>query len=260
MELTTSILPRLGVESRPYVDGSRFLDALPAHEREALIPDLHVIDVALGRVFLDAGDELTWVDFPIDAMYSIVARFDDGTNCEVGAVGREGLVPADVYLHATYAHRQTICQSSGRSARMSRAAFETAVTQSLTLRRLVEQNVRQRLFFAEQYTACNALHPVLHRCARWLLMTRDATGRDVLFITQDFLATMLGVRRAGVSESIAALAATGAIAHRRGRITVADAPLLARAACSCYTAVREVVESSFAEFERDAFDAGAVTP
>ncbi|MEA2690468.1 MAG: hypothetical protein QOD51_3075 [Candidatus Eremiobacteraeota bacterium] len=229
-----------------YQGGNRLLDALPSSEIEALAPGLAIVSVQSHELVEEPGHVYDHVDFPIDAVYSIIAVLTDGDACEVGTVGREGFIAAEASLGQRASRRTTVCQVPGRTARMPRETFSRALNQSMALLRLTQRNVSARLFASEQFTACNLMHPVAMRCARWLMMTRDRVGRDSFSLTQDFLATMLGVRRAGVTQAAKSLKDAGAIEYHRGHVTVTDRDKLVAASCECYAMTRAAFEEALA--------------
>ena len=227
-----------------YERGNRLLDALPTERRLRLSADLHVVAVERREHASDPGEHYYWVDFPIDAVYSIVASGRNGELAEVGTVGREGFVPAQLAVGASVERRTTSCQIGGRVARMPVDAFRHALERDPLFHELACRNVDARLFAAEQLNACNLMHTVMERVARWLLTTRDRVGRDEFPLTHDFLAAMLGVRRAGVTQAAGLLHQAEAIAYRRGQVTVQNAARLEERACDCYRAIREVYETA----------------
>jgi CRP-like cAMP-binding protein len=231
---------------KTYEGGNRLLDALSRSEIQALKTQIDVVSLASHEVTEEPGHLYDYVDFPIDAVYSIIATLADGDACEVGTVGREGFVAAEAALGQTRARRTTVCQVAGHTARMRTGAFETALSRSDELVRLTKRNVGARLFASEQFTVCNLMHPVAERCARWLMMTRDRVGRDNFNLTQDFLATMLGVRRAGVTQAAKSLKDAGAIDYHRGNVSIHDPEKLTAAACECYLTTRDAFEDALA--------------
>jgi CRP-like cAMP-binding protein len=185
------------------------------------------------------------VDFPIDAVMSVVATLANGSTCEVATVGREGFVEIDAALAARIAHRTSFCQVPGHVARMPFESFVAELEASAEFKALVMRSVRARAFMTEQLATCNLKHTVIERFARWLLMTRDRLERSDFNVTHEFLAMMLGARRAGVSQAAATLQAAGCIAYRRGIIMILDHEALAARVCECYAAEREAIECSF---------------
>jgi CRP-like cAMP-binding protein len=179
-----------------------------------------------------------YVDFPIDAVLSVVATLENGDTVEVGTVGSEGFVESDAALNSVHAQRTSFCQVKGTIGRMRIARFEARMAGSPTFARLMRRNVLAALFSAQQFAACNVKHSILQRCARWLSMTQDRVASDEFTLTHEFLAIMLGVRRASVSEAADALQTMGAISYRRGAVTVLNHGLLNGTACECYEACK----------------------
>ena len=221
-----------------YVTGNRVLDALPALDRATLASDLDLLGIAAHTTTHAFGDRIDHVDFPIDAVLSIIATLENGDSVEVGTVGRESFAESDLALDTPTAQRTSFCQVRGTIARMSLARFQARMHGSDTFARAIRRNVRAGLFSAQQYAACNVRHTVLQRCARWLAMTEDRVGRGEFTLTHEFLSIMLGVRRASVSESADHLSSLGAISYRRGAIVVRDGAVLRSAACECYEACK----------------------
>ena len=174
------------------------------------------------------------MDFPIDAVISIVATMRNGDAVEVGTVGCEGFMETDAALESDTARRGSFCQISGTVARMSLTRFRERMDDSATFARLMRRSVTATLFNAQQIAACNAKHLLEQQCARWLLMTRDRVGHDSFPLTHDSLAILLGARRASVTVAAQSLQTRGAIVQRRGLVTIANAEALRAASCECY--------------------------
>jgi CRP-like cAMP-binding protein len=205
---------------------------------------MHVVPIAERAVLTTAGESFTHLIFPIDCIMSIVVWFADGSTTEVGTVGREGFVPVEILARQRIAQRSTICQVAGNAAIMHREVFFRAMDQGGEFSAFVHRNANARLFIAEQLTACNAKHDLIRRCARWLLMTRDRIGRNEFRLTHEFLAMMLGVRRAGVTQAAGHLQDAGAITYYRGHVTIIDEDRLITAACECYPLIRHMFEAA----------------
>ena len=227
-----------------FSSGNRVLDALPPLDLAGLEDDLEIVSLAAHQFTHSIGGTMHHVDFPIDAVLSVVATLLNGDSVEVGTVGRESFVEADAALDSSISSRTSFCQVKGRVGRMSVEQFDARMKTSAPFARLMRHNVRATLFSAQQFVACNAKHSVLQRCARWLCMTADRVGSDKFTLTHDFLSIMLGVRRAGVSEAADALSRLGAIRYTRGLVTVRDKDLLESAACECYQACRQAFVTS----------------
>jgi CRP-like cAMP-binding protein len=214
--------------------GNSLLDARSDNDRERTAPGMQILRLRRRELTHERGDRLRHVDFPIDAILSVVATFLNGDVCDVGTVGREGFVESDAALDSDHARRTSFCQVAGRVARMPVDVFRQEMRSSASFARIVRRNLSARLYTSEQFTACNLKHQLDERCATWLLMTRDRAGRNDFLITHDLLSIMLGVRRAGVSTAAAALQRIGAIEYHRGKVVVLDEALLEQAACECY--------------------------
>lgn len=206
----------------------------------------HPVGEALERVHLplktivyEPGGRIRDVYFPIDAVISVVTVMRDGTHIEAVTIGREGLTGAQGLLDGPVASQLTYSQVVGDAYRLPFARFTELCETYPALRALAERYLSAQLDVMAQSIACNRLHFVNERCARWLLMTHDRVGRSDFSITHEVLATMLGVRRAGVSVAAAALQHSGAIRYTRGRFSVTDRTSLEAAACECYAAINQ---------------------
>ena len=189
---------------------------------------------------------MTTVDFPVTAMLSVIGSVEDGATCELAGVGSEGFVEIDAAFRTNVAKRSAICLFEGEVVRMPLDDFQRGLAVDAEFARRVYAAVRARVYVTEQLQLCNVRHPVERRLARWFALARVRSARDEFPVTHEFLASILGVRRAGVSEATTALEARGALGHRRGTIAVADAHALEQAACECFTACRNAIEESFA--------------
>ena len=227
--------------------GNLLLDALPDADRADLASDLEIISLLAHTSTHSAGERMQHVDFPIDAVLSIVAHLENGDAIEVGTVGRESFVESGAALSSAYSQRMSVCQVRGTVGRMAIGRFESRMSHSVGFARLMRRNVRAALFTTQQFAVCNGKHSVLQRCARWLSMTQDRVGRSDFTLTHEFLAIMLGVRRAGVSEAADALQKIGAIAYQRGRISILDTALLNATACECYAICKHAFAASLSE-------------
>ena len=235
------------VAAIPFLTGNRVLDALPSADRVGLEADLERYTLAAHQSTQVAGGPMHHVDFPIDAVLSVVATLLNGDTVEVGTIGNEAFVETDAALDATLAQRTSFCQVRGSINRMSFDRFTDRMLTSVSFARIMHRNVRATLFSAQQFAACNSKHTILQRCARWLVMTADRVGSNDFMLTHDFLAIMLGVRRSGVSEAADRLQKLGAISYRRGAVTVLDIARLETMACECYAACKTAFSASLVE-------------
>ena len=208
-----------------------------------MLAALEVVELASGTVVQQPGDAIAWVGFPIDAALSVVVTMENGQTCEVGTIGREGATGVEVAF-GTPVLRTTICQVAGTMARMPTASFLDAIRRSPRLEGLVRATERARTFFIEQLSACNAVHSLPQRFARWMLMLSDCADRDSYPLTHEHASILLGVRRATVTNAAGELQRLGALDYRRGQVTIADRALLESVACNCYAETKEMFDEA----------------
>ena len=221
---------------------NRLLAALPLEEYERLLLQLTPTRLRLKQVLIESDTPITDVYLVREGVGSMVATEQEGGDIEVGTVGNEGFVGLPV-LHGTDTMPyRVIVQVEGDAWRLSADTFARVVDERPVVRRLL---LRYAQYFADQLAqsvACNRLHTLEERCARWLLMTHDRVHGDAFELTHEFLALMLGVRRAGVTVAMGALQGAGIVVYARGRVVIQDRPRLEEASCGCY----HVTRTSFA--------------
>jgi CRP-like cAMP-binding protein len=221
---------------------NRILAALPDEEYARLDPHLMPVTLAPRQNIYRPREPITHVYFPEHAMISVVANLPGGESVEVGVVGREGMAGTPALFGVDSTPNESMVQIADGALKMradvARAEFKRGgVFQDLVLRYVQAHTIQ-----ISQSVACNRLHSVVERLARWLLMTHDRAASDELALTQEFLAMMLGCRRAGVTDAAINLQADGFINYRRGQITILDRPGLEEAACECYGIVKAECE------------------
>ena len=204
-----------------------------------LYDNLTPVELALGEILAPAGVPFTAVYFPTTAVVSVISRMNDGGAAEVGTVGNEGAVGVSVLLDASPSPYETVAQIPGSALVVEAGIMREGMHDRVALRQLMHRYVHEYLTQVAQTAACNRLHGIDQRCARWLLMTHDRVAEAEQFpLTQSYLAIMLGVRRAGVTVAAGALQEAGLITYHRGGIRVVDRAGLEAAACECYGLVR----------------------
>ncbi len=229
--------------------GNRLLDALTDRDA-AHVAATRIVALKRGETSTLAGHVMQHVDFPLTALMSVSGSLENGTTYEVASVGSEGFVEIDAALGADVALRNAACQFDGEVARMSLREFQTALETSKAFALLVRRAVRARVFVTEQIAMCNLKHTIVQRLARWLLLSQDRLQRPELDVTHDFLATILGVRRAGVSVAAAELEQQGAIAQFRGNVGIRNVDRLVDAACECYSVSQQQIAESLGRTQR----------
>lgn len=185
-----------------------------------------------------------YVYFPTDCMVSMLAVADRGGGLEVGLVGAEGMVGVSLALGIARSPVKALVQGAGGAMRMSAASFASELARNSWLRREVDRCAYVAMATAMQVAVCNKAHVLEARLARWLLMTRDRVGADRFRFTQEFIALMLGVRRAGVNGAAGALQRRKLIRYSRGSMQILDREGLRASACSCYEVIRKLELSS----------------
>src|SRR6476661_5735791 len=225
--------PRFALAPGEGIRRNRLLGALPDEELEQLLPRFESVPLVDGMPIYEPHEPITDVYFPISGVVSMVSEMRDGT-VEVGTVGREGMTGFPLVLHASTMPSRAFVQVPGHAYRIGGADFCAALRQSPRIERLVYRYVLALFDQTAQHAACNRLHALEERCARWLLMTHDRVDGDVLPLKQQFLAEMLGVHRPAVTIAAGALQKAGVIRYTRGKVTVLDRKALEDAACECY--------------------------
>ena len=221
---------------------NQILACLPAAEQERLRPHLQPMDLEQGTVIYEAGQTLPYVLFVDQGMISVVSIMEDGATIEVGTIGNEGVVGLGVIMEVETTRYRHNVQVAGRGRRMSVAALRAEIQHDRPLRKLLFRYHAAFMTQLMQGVACNGLHSIEQRCCRWLLTTQDRLGSQELNITHEFLAQMLGVRRASVTEVLRPLQTAGMIAARRGQVTILDSNRLAANSCECYRVIRSEYE------------------
>jgi CRP-like cAMP-binding protein len=217
---------------------NRLLAALPKRDFDLLTARMDVVSFAVRDVVYRPNGPVDHVYFPLSGLLSMVVTLEDGATSEVGVVGNEGMAGVPAFLGADRSPNQVFCQNAGEARRMPAAEFREAVRPAGPFQRIVQRYTLALFHLIGQSTACNHHHPVERRLARWLLMTQDRVGADEFPLTQEFLATMLGVHRPSVTVVARTLQKAGLIRYTRGRITVLDREGLESASCECYRVVR----------------------
>ena len=218
---------------------NQLLRALSAADYALLVPHLRRVTLAAGEIIADPLARPRHAYFPETAVLSLIIVMTDGAAVEAASVGNEGVVGLSTFLGAGAMSTRCLAQIAGDAQRVSVGALARAVTSSRALAQLLGRYTQAFINQLAQSVACNRLHNIDQRCARWLLMTHDRVGGgDTFDLTQEFLSYMLGVRREGVSGASRALQHRGIIRYRRGHISVLDRPALERAACECYGETR----------------------
>lgn len=214
--------------------GNRLLDMLSPERLKSLRPHFETVSIRANQVIQAPGAKVDFVFFPTSGMISIVATMADGAAVENGIAGKEGMFNVSVILGDDTPSQKAIVQLSGRAIRIRSTILRQAEQTDESLRNLLRCYTNVVLVNASQSAACNRLHELDRRCARWLLMAHDRAGTETFPITHHFLGMMLGVRRPVVTAAVQKFRANGLITYHHGMMTIRDRIGLEAAACECY--------------------------
>jgi len=221
--------------------GNRMLDALPSGELDLLRSHCTLATLDRNDRLHQPGGVIETIHFPVDGIVSLVCMMKDGAGVEAATIGREGMVGSPVFHGVRQASQLAIVQIPGQSYRLPTESFLQLLPELPTLSRLLHRFSVLLFTLAAQNSGCNRKHSIEERCCRWMLMVAERLERDTFELTHDFIAQMLGVRRASVTESLGALEKRGLIKTSRGRITIVDRPGLESSVCECYDVIHGAV-------------------
>src|SRR5438093_2918412 len=218
----------------PTNNPTRLLAALPAADYTRILPSLTVVPLKLKDILHKPGDPIRDVYFPGGGFCSMLTVLEDGSMVEIATVGREGMVGVSAVLDGTPVTSAAMVQGETDTCyRMKVDAFRREVDRHGAFHELTTHYAQALFGFVAQSTACNAVHSVEQRLARWLLMARDRMGSDEFPLTQEFVAIMLGASRPTVTLVASTLQKAGLIRYHRGQITIVDGEKLEEASCEC---------------------------
>lgn len=226
----------------PSLPSNDLLAALSTDVRSMIEPALEPIQLELKTLLFEPRSAIAYAYFPETAIISLINTLGDGRAVEVGTVGREGFTGLAAIMGDGISTATGIVQVPGRVQRIPVATLLAMIRESDELERLLLRYAEAFIVQVSQTATCNACHIVVQRCARSLLMTHDRVPGDNFPLTHQFLAYMLGVRRAGVTIALNALESSGVIRNHRRTIAVIDRPGLEAASCECYGTVRDHFE------------------
>jgi CRP-like cAMP-binding protein len=227
-------------------EDNALLAALPTRERNEAHRASELFTLDFGAKILEANSRSQYAFFPIRGAISLVRTLSTGPSVEVGVVGNEGMVGADIIMGAPTQLNDAIVQGEGTAWRMSAEHLLERFQRNREVQRQLLRFTDAFMTQVSQTAACNRAHEMGPRLARWLLMMQDRVAVSQIRMTQRFLAQMLGSRTATVNEAVQKLEAAGVIGHRRQEISILDREGLERMACECYATVRRVYAHAIA--------------
>jgi CRP-like cAMP-binding protein len=219
---------------------NRLLRALSPAEHQQLLPALELVPLRTRERLIAPDVPIPCVYFPLHGVVSLISTLGDGTQVEVATIGNEGLIGLPLVLYANTIPFTAFVQVAGEALRMDAAVFGRLLHAGTEAWPQLLYRYSLALFNQlAQHVVCNRLHRIAQRCARWLLLTHDRVGRDEFPLTHEFLALMLGVRRASVTEVAGRLQQAGLIRYRLGIMRVLDRAGLEAASCECYGVIKQ---------------------
>jgi CRP-like cAMP-binding protein len=222
--------------------GNRLLAELPAADFDVLAPHLRTIPLQRDAVLVRSGDQVEHIYFPLSGTIAFIMDMPNGQTVATAVIGNDGAVGVLSALGPSRSPMTAVVRVAGTALQVSPRWFQAALGRSGAVRHAVQIYTRALLAQFQHVAACNALHSVEARLARWLLHIHDRVDGDVLPLTQEALAELLGVRRPTVTQVVCKLRASRAIrSNRRGLIEI-DRPRLEAAACECYAIMRRRID------------------
>lgn len=225
--------------SSPPAAKNKLLQTLSRQDREELLGKGAHVELVFGEVLCQPDQRIRYAFFPDSGVISLITPIDAHASLEVAIVGDEGMLGLPLVFGSTVAPLRAIVQGPGTAWRVKAGSFRRALERSSSLQRGLNRYLDVMLRQLARTAVCTHFHVVESRLARWLLMTSDRMHSDEFYITQEFMSSMLGVRRAGVNHAASLLRDRKLIHYVRGQLTILNRRGLKAAACSCYAATKE---------------------
>ena len=222
----------------PSPSQNHLLAALPAAEYEPLAPHLELVRLSLGEMLYEPDDQLLHAYFPTTAIVSLHYVMESGASAESAGVGNEGVVGISLFMGGNTTPSSAVVQTAGYAYRLAGGMLVREFNRAGLLQRLLLRYTQALMTQMSQTAACNRHHSVEQQLCRWLLLTLDRLPGNELVMTQELIASMLGVRREGITEAAGNLQRAGVISYRRGHIAVLDRAGLEQRVCECYAVVK----------------------
>ncbi len=217
---------------------NHILAALPDAVRDRLFPHLKLVTLRSGEVLYEAGAPLRQVYFPADCVVSLLYVLESGASAEISVVGKEGAVGVSMFIGGETTTSRAVIQTGGTAYRLAGRRLKAEFERHGDLLHILLRYTQSLLTQMAQTAVCNRHHSVEQQLCRWLLLSLDRLPSNQLAVTQELIASMLGVRREGVTAAAGHLQERGVIKYARGRITVLDRPRLEALSCECYAVVK----------------------
>lgn len=219
--------------------GNTLLAAFPTEELQRWGSRLELVELSLGQVLCEPGVEFEYAYFPLTSIVSLLYVMQNGESAEIALVGKEGMLGVSLFMGGNSTTIRAVVQSEGKGYRLPAGELIAAVARAGVILRLLLLYTQSLLTQMTQTAACNRHHTLKQQFSRWLLLSFDRLQGDEMVMTQNLIAKMLGVEGAAVTAAATALAQTGAIGYKDGRITMRNRAILEGSSCECYAEVRD---------------------
>lgn len=228
--------------SRDSPQQNYLLAALPVAELDSLMKGMELVLLRLGEMLHEPGMQLKYAYFPTTTIISLHYLTESGASAEAAGVGKEGMLGVSLFMGSDTASSSAFVQTAGHAYRMERSVLKDEFNRGGLLQRLLLRYTQALMTQISQTAVCNRHHSIDQQLCRWLLLTLDRLPSHELVMTQELIASMLGVRREGITEAAGNLKKSGLISYRRGHITVLDRKGLEAKSCECYAVVKKELE------------------
>jgi CRP-like cAMP-binding protein len=217
---------------------NRLLGALPHEVYQRSLPNLERVELKLGEVIYESGERPSYMYLPLNCIISLLYTMENGASAEIGMVGNEGVVGIALFMGGETMPSRAVVQSAGSALRMPARSLQEEFRRGGAFQIALLRYTQALITQMSQTAVCNRLHSIDQQLCRWLLLSHDRLRSNVLVMTQELIANMLGVRREGVTVAAGQLQAAGLIRYARGRITIVDRAGLEARVCECYAVVK----------------------
>ena len=228
---------------------NHLLAALPTSEFEPLAAHLELVPLLLGQMLYEPDSQLQHAYFPTTAIVSLHYVMESGASAETAGVGNEGVVGISLFMGGNTTPSSAVVQTAGHAYRLERHKLKDAFDRAGLLQRVLLRYTQALITQMAQTAVCNRHHSLEQQLCRWLLLTVDRLPSNELIMTQELVASMLGVRREGITEAAGNLQRAGLISYRRGHIAVLDRRGLEKHACECYAVVKKELDRLLADVQ-----------
>ena len=218
---------------------NHLLAALPEAEFERLAPHLQLVPMLLGETLYEPGGQMQHVYFPTTAIVSLLYNLESGSSAGIAGVGNEGILGISLFMGGDTTPSSAVVQTAGHGYRLQAKLLKEEFSRGGLVQRLLLRYTQALVTQMFQTAACNRHHSIEQQLCRWLLLTLDRLPSNDLIVTQELVASTLGVRREGITEAAGKLQRAGFIRYRRGHISVLDRSGLETHACECYAVVKK---------------------